>query len=436
MNVFYFIFLKSNLVLILTKNYSGWFVPSCRRNLETVMKLIESKKIIYPFIFLTSFGVYLYIGYFSWFLLNIGTSPLQVSILIGITSLSSIFWGPLAGKIIDYSNKKKLWLAVGQILTAITVILFGYTSKFEVILTSALVVFFSLLLNLNAIIVNQYIIPLLADDYEHSVALESRVSGFAILLSSLLLAFFYDYKWTFIFYLTSAICFALSAVLILSLNNLNISPVQEICEKKSKEVFRHVYKKSFLLIKENGFLALAMCTIAFTETSFSANFDVIAFTLKTTPYTVIFLFGAVSGIMDSCASWLYPKILKFGSTNFRWYFLLCSFLLVFATAAALSMSNITSNSPLFLPAVVVSLEFIGVWWGIFISARVREASRVNEYGQTMASFRIPRSLITFFGITSIGAALQSGKMEWVFTVNATLLAMVILLKMTRHSEKR
>lgn len=324
----------------------------------------------------------------------------------------------------------------GQILSALIVLLFGYISIFEVTFTSALVVLFSLLFNLNAIIVSQYIIPLLADNYENSVALESRVSGLAVLLSSLLLAFFYDYKWTFIFHLTSAICLVISSALILSLRNLNISPVQEIYEKTAEEGFRHIYKKSFLLIKENGFLALAMCAIAFTETSFSANFDVIAFTLKTTPYTVIFLFGAVSGILDSFASWLYPKILKFGNTSFRWYFFLCSFLLVFAIAATLSMSNTASHSPLFLPAVVVSLEFIGVWWGIFISARVREASRVNEYGQTMAAFRIPRSLVTFFGITSIGTALQSGKMEWVFIINTILLALVILLKLTRESKKR
>lgn len=72
----------------------------------------EFKKIIYPFLFLTSFGVYLYIGYFSWFLLKTGASPFQASTLIGITTLSSLFWGPLAGRIIDRSKKNfyGLWV--------------------------------------------------------------------------------------------------------------------------------------------------------------------------------------------------------------------------------------------------------------------------------------------------------------------------------------
>lgn len=78
------------------------------------MKPHQIKNIVYPFLFLTSFGVFLYIGYFSWFLLKAGASPFQASMLIGITCLSSLFWGPLAGRIIDRSKKKCSGLRVGN----------------------------------------------------------------------------------------------------------------------------------------------------------------------------------------------------------------------------------------------------------------------------------------------------------------------------------
>lgn len=38
-----------------------------------------------------------------------------------------------------------------------------------------------------------------------------------------------------------------------------------------------------------------------------------------------------------------------------------------------------------------------IWWSIFIAGQVRAASHEGEYGQTMAAFRVPRSVVTSSG---------------------------------------
>lgn len=187
-----------------------------------------------------------------------------------------------------------------------------------------------------------------------------------------------------------------------------------------------IYRQTFKIIGKHWFLSLSMCVLAFTETSFNTNFDVIAFSLGTTPYAVVFLLGGFSGALDSAASWIYSRIIWNTTVCFRWHFFLASFLLVFASAALLSFNGWDKNV-YFLPVLAVILELIGVWWSIFIAGRVRDASSQNTYGQTMAAFRVPRSLVTFIGVTSIGTALQAGKLEWILLLNTVLLAALLML---------
>lgn len=75
--------------------------------------------------------------------------------------------------------------------------------------------------------------------------------------------------------------------------------------------------------------------------------------------------------------------------------------------------------------LVIILDFLGVWWSIFTSANVRATSSAGAYGQTMAAFRIPRSLVTFIGVTSIGTALQAGNL-WVILAFDLMLIFMLL----------
>lgn len=63
--------------------------------------------------------------------------------------------------------------------------------------------------------------------------------------------------------------------------------------------------------------------------SFNTNFDVIAFSLGTTPFVVVFILSAISGVLDSLASWFYPRSVGKTMVKFRWRFFLSTFLLIF-----------------------------------------------------------------------------------------------------------
>ncbi|WP_431295641.1 hypothetical protein [Rahnella sp. PAMC 25559] len=382
---------------------------------------------LYLFLALSTLGFCLYVGFFSFFLVKINTSPIIISVLIGATALSSLFWGPVAGRMIDRTKHKYLWLIVAQICCGLFIFCFGNLEVFRPILMPLLVLSFSLMFNFAVIIINQYLLPMLHDDYEESVALASRVTGLAVLISGLTLAVLYDCFPPFVFFAAAAACYILSAAtLILVLHkNKYLAKLSQDLENSAHEKSIGVYRQTFYTIGKHWFLALSMCVLAFTETSFNTNFDVIAFSLGTTPYAVVFLLGALSGALDSAASWIYPRLMGNMSIRFKWYFFLAAFLLVFGVATLLSYNGWDKNA-YFLPTLAVILELIGVWWSIFIAGRVRDTSSHGTYGQTMAAFRVPRSLVTFIGVTSIGTALQAGKLEWILLFNTALLTLLLV----------
>ncbi len=93
------------------------------------------------------------------------------------------------------------------------------------------------------------------------------------------------------------------------------------------------------------------------------------------------------------------------------------------------------KKPWFLPSLALCLELTGVWWSIFIAGQVRAASHEGEYGQTMAAFRVPRSVVTFFGMTTIGTALQSGEIAWVLSADTVLLFLLLALNIYLYLKK-
>ena len=392
----------------------------------------KSRIAIYLFTLFSTTGFCLYVGFFSFYLIKLNTNPLIVSALIGATALSSLFWGPIAGRMIDLSKYKFFWLFFGQIGCGVLVFFFGHLQYFSPVWTTALTLGFALILNLTLIITNQYLISKLHQEYETSVAYESRISGLAVFGSGVALATLYNHYPPFCFFTVSASCYLLSAMMLICFLREKTEPASEGDRTILPKRLGSTYYQSLTLIRKYWFLALSMCLLAFTETSFSTNFDVIAFSLGTTPFAVVFLFGAVSGALESAASWLYPKCFSHTTTSFRWHFFLRAFFIIFATAAWMSFWNMDS-SPWFLPVVAIVLETVGIWWAIFIAGRVREASGKGAYGQTMAAFRMPRSLVTFIGITSIGAVLQTGALLWIFLWNAVLLGALFMIYLYKQS---
>jgi hypothetical protein len=53
----------------------------------------------------------------------------------------------------------------------------------------------------------------------------------------------------------------------------------------------------------------------------------------------------------------------------------------------------------------------------------------------MAAFRVPRSVVTFFGMTTIGTALQSGEIAWVLSADTVLLFLLLALNIYLYLKK-
>ncbi|MCT4707671.1 hypothetical protein MUA03_17460 [Enterobacteriaceae bacterium H16N7] len=376
---------------------------------------------VLTFIALSATGFCLYVGFFSFYLVRLKTSPLIISALIGATALSSVFWGPVAGKLIDRTQYKFAWLSLGQLCCGIFIFLFGNLDHFSLPWTTMLVLCFSLTLNLTSIISNQYLLPLLNENYERCVAQSSRISGIAIFLCGISMAAFYDSVRPIVFFTVSAGSYVLSSLIPLFFVNERINLSEKNIRGLPDKESRNIYLQTFHLLKKHWYLALAMCVLAFAETSFNTNFDVIAFSLGATPVSIVFLFVALSGILGTFASWVYPRSLGHTSVAFRWNFFLMLFMSVFLIAALLAFCGFDKYSSWFIPSLAFVLEIVGIWWSIFIAGRVRACSEGNTYGQTMAAFRVPRSLVTFVGITSIGSALQSGEIAWILLFDTCLL---------------
>lgn len=387
------------------------------------------------FILLSTFGFCLYLGFFSFYLVKIKTDPLVISVLIGSTALSSLVWGPLAGRLIDRSRHRFFWLMTAQACCGFLVFAFGNQSHFWPVVTPVLVISLSLTVNFATIIVNQYLLPELHRDYETSVAVASYISGIAVFVTGLVLAAFYDRYSPSLFFSVAAGCFILSALTLLPLiRGKTCAGPDEAVPETEKRDFAGIYRQTFRCLKRNWFLALAMCVMAFTETSFNTNFDVIAFSLGTTPFAAVFILGAISGVLDSLASWFYPRSVGQTTVSFRWHFFLCTFLFIFSGAALLTFWDY-DRKPWFLPSLALCLELTGVWWSIFIAGQVRATSHEGEYGQTMAAFRVPRSVVTFFGMTTIGTALQSGEIAWVLSADTALLFLLLALNVHLYLKK-
>ncbi|WP_275272886.1 hypothetical protein, partial [Pantoea ananatis] len=103
----------------------------------------------------------------------------------------------------------------------------------------------------------------------------SYISGIAVFVTGLVLAALYDRYSPTLFFSVAAGCFLLSSLTLLPLirGKSSAGPEEAVPDTEKKD-FSGIYRQTFRCLKRNWFLALAMCVMAFTETSFNTNFDV------------------------------------------------------------------------------------------------------------------------------------------------------------------
>lgn len=370
------------------------------------------------FILLSHTAFYLYIGFFTYYLTTLNFTPLSISILIGSTTLSNIFFGPTIGKFIDNFPNKVLLLILGIASAGITIFCFSlFTHTEQFILTLFFVILFSILLSLNSIITTQYIITKLNNNYDIAYAHYSKLTSLGLIISSLLLAFLYNKFPASYFFHTSTLLYLLSILGLFPFLNQHIQTETNNSTQKTHHTFS--------ILKRYVFLVIPICCVAFTESAFNVNFEMIAFTLKSTPFFIIFLFGLINGILDWTTSFLYPKYFSPLPEKQKWQYIMASFILLFFITFLIDYFK-SSHSPWFLPIFAVLLEIIGIIWGIFIATKIRNLCPDGQYGKIMAIFRIPRAIITFIGIIGIGAILNHQALWLIFLLNSLLFLFTII----------
>ncbi|MDO4698154.1 MAG: hypothetical protein Q4A60_05695 [Pasteurellaceae bacterium] len=289
-----------------------------------------------------------------------------------------------------------------------------------------IVILFSLLLSLNTIITTQYVITQFNADYDIAYAHYSKLSSLGLMIASLSLAFFYHTLPASYFFYIASLLYFISALTLLPNLKVHTFITTHHSPKPNLPIFA--------TLKHSLGLLIPICCVAFSESAFNVNFEVIAFTLKSTPFFIIFLFGLISGLLDWITSHLYPRYFSPLPEKHKWQLLLASFSSLFFLAFLMDRLHYAQQT-WFLPTLAILLEIIGIIWGIFIAAKIRSVCPSGQYGQMMAIFRIPRAMITFIGIIGIGALLDQQALWFVFFINTVLfiLTSVFLIFRQRKS---
>lgn len=380
------------------------------------------------FISFSSIAFYLYIGFFTYYLTTIHFDPFSISILIGSTTLTNIFFGRFIGKFIDNHSKKFRLLAISQIISGCIIFLFSFIADVDsFFITLCFVMLFSICLSLSSIITTQYLITHLNSNYDVAYSTYSRITSIGLAIASLFLASCYDRLPSHTFFGLATILYFCSVIFLFPVIAQSSAVIDN--EEKPSEILN-----IFPFLRKHLLIVIPICCVAFTESSFNINFEVIAFSLKTTPLFIIFLFGLISGILDWITSYFYPKYISPLTEKQKWQIFMGGFIVLFSVATILEYFQL-SKTAWFLPILAVLLEIMGISWGIFIAAKVRALSSAGNYGQTMAIFRIPRAIITFLGILGIGAYLNQQNLTMLFLMNTLLFILTSLLLICKKFPK-
>jgi hypothetical protein len=185
------------------------------------------------------------------------------------------------------------------------------------------------------------------------------------------------------------------------------------------------------------FILLPIVVIAFTETSFLSNFELIGLTVGSAPISLIFFAGALKGVLTVGFAHTYHVYFS-GRTASNFVILSAitttcslSFLFMFAHQWISAGADTLVLQQILLLAAVAGFLASGSWWGIFSLSLVRRVSEPGRYAETAAYFKLPRAVITFAGITLLGISVDSHWFAPLMLLNGLLVAVTFVITYRR-----
>ena len=351
---------------------------------------------------LEAFAVTIYIINFSLSLLYKGYSVSFISWLIAGTSFVGVFLGPRLGREIDKSRQRGSFLVASLLLSTILslFIFFIPGDKHTLIVITALS--FSVCANFQHLVFTQYVSPIYLQgdvyaSYSSSVAIGAT-------LSAILSFIIFDVVGPNYAFLMASISFFVCSSFSYRINLTDSTSDSEINRCPP------IVISSFSFYARNLLLILSACAIASTVGALEANASLLLESLTSINPKVFFLLVIFDGIISYLAARHHPAWWRNLSISFRTS--ICLMLFTIVVTIINFVVNLGNNSA----ALSIGLFFCSwglmslslTWWGIVLLEWCRAASEGNNFAETIALLKIPRSIASFLSVGYFGLAIDSG----------------------------
>lgn len=390
-------------------------------------------------IFLEAFGSSLYFLAFPFFyLIDRGYSAASVSLMIASTALLNALWGPVASRAVDRWSVQSTFPTFLFGASSLMIFMQAAISEEIVLILPApaywvLILLFALAYNPLVSFLTQYLYPRLHSSEAEAYSLSQKTQAVAAFLAGAGLFFWYEIGPRPFIFLSSIIFCTAGVVLYLLVKPPESADTSEELDTPERIFVIDEIKRLW----RYWFLFILVLVFAFTETSFVVNFEVLGIALGQTPIAIIFLIAAFQAAISLLAAHFYPNIFSRRDASNRYILSVIIYICVAAfTTLSASHAYIGGSvawGSIALPLCLTAIVVAGEWWGILSIMLIRRLSSRGKYAETAAYFKMPRAVVTFFGIVLLGKSVEDGMFSGLMALNGCLLVAALALSRQRLS---
>jgi len=403
-----------------------------------VWRVFEPKAVL---LFFESAGSALYFMAFTFHLLSHGYSYSFISWTIASTALVGVFLGPRIGLQVDRSRSRKVLLIAslatmsgGIMIQVAAPELGGSTDTMTILLGVAL---FALAYNVTVLLLSQYVQPTLRPTSEAAYAYASRIGASGAVLSAMMAFLLFEPLGPAGLIVLAAGLILLSAFLATLMPSLNTDR-DSLADEEQEAAQGSSLHFVLSVVRRVPFLIISVITVALTVDAVGANLESIVAYLDAFPVHFIFVASAFEGLLSMAAAAIYGARLTNAKRDLLLPYTLSISLFLMSFTCLLTV-NILGGGPdalLFFAFSYMTGSVANSWWGIVSAVWIRRSAENGAYARTMAAIKVPRALITFIGVGTVGVSLdQSGLDVWLLACMASM-AFLLLLTYVRSTIDR
>lgn len=371
----------------------------------------------------------LYFALFVYFYISLDTPNHFISLMIASTTLVVVFWGPVVARTIDNSPKRLLFAACMAAVCALAILgqlLIGaFAPQSTILYAASLVVLFALAFNPLSVIIDQYVVPNLADGDDLAFSKSEKIeTSIGIMVSIFLFAAYNKIEVNNLLTAVVVSYTVLAGLLMLGFRGfqqqdtaVKSNDLDEVKQSPPPNIRKFFYDQRYLI--------LALVCVAIVGSSFSATIDLIGFNLDNFPFRYVFLLGSFQYAVGLASTYYYESHAatdKAGilTATFRALILGCG------AMAIIAFTNISNSIAVVVSyfAVVAIFEFGGQLWGLWSITHIRKISPDGAFATTFSYLRVPRALSSFIGLSIVGFFIEWDRLE-VFMAFGLLLLFVV-----------